>query len=40
MTSDMLSRACDCRMPLMWDEEDFDDMADVIVESLEVALAA
>jgi len=38
MTTDMLSRACDVRMPLMWDDEDFDDMADVIVESLEVAL--
>ena len=38
MTSEMLKRACDVRMPLMWDEEDFDDMANVIVESLEVAL--
>jgi dTDP-4-amino-4,6-dideoxygalactose transaminase len=39
MTTDMLSRACDVRMPLMWDDEDFDDMADVIVESLEATLA-
>lgn len=38
MTGEMLSRACDVRMPLMWDEEDFEDMANVIVESLEVAL--
>jgi len=37
-TSEMLSRACDVRMPLMWDEEDFDDMFNVICESLEVAL--
>jgi len=34
MTTQMLSRACDCRMPLMWDDKDFDDMADVLVESL------
>mmetsp|Transcript_20753 Transcript_20753/g.37700 ORF Transcript_20753/g.37700 Transcript_20753/m.37700 type:complete len:441 (-) Transcript_20753:152-1474(-) len=40
MTGEMLSRACDVRMPLMWDEEDFEDMANVIVESLEVALAS
>jgi dTDP-4-amino-4,6-dideoxygalactose transaminase len=33
-TEKMLERACDIRMPLMWDDEDFDDMADVIVESL------
>lgn len=38
MTSKMLSRACDVRMPLMWDDEDFDTMADVIVESLEAVL--
>uniref|UniRef100_A0A7S2KCD5 Aminotransferase class I/classII domain-containing protein n=1 Tax=Leptocylindrus danicus TaxID=163516 RepID=A0A7S2KCD5_9STRA len=37
-TAAMLSRACDCRMPLMWDDEDFDDMADVICESLEAAV--
>lgn len=34
MTAKMLSRACDVRMPLMWDDKDFDDMADVICESL------
>jgi dTDP-4-amino-4,6-dideoxygalactose transaminase len=38
MTSEMLSRACDVRMPLMWDEEDFEDMANVICESLETVL--
>jgi dTDP-4-amino-4,6-dideoxygalactose transaminase len=32
-TAKMLARACDVRMPLMWDDEDFDDMADVLVES-------
>mmetsp|Transcript_22834 Transcript_22834/g.63489 ORF Transcript_22834/g.63489 Transcript_22834/m.63489 type:complete len:442 (-) Transcript_22834:1386-2711(-) len=37
-TADMLSRACDVRMPLMWDDEDFQDMADVIVESIEKVL--
>jgi dTDP-4-amino-4,6-dideoxygalactose transaminase len=40
MTGEMLSRAFDVRMPLMWDDEDFEDMADVICESLEVALDA
>lgn len=39
MTAKMLSRACDVRMPLMWDDEDFDDMANVICESLESVLA-
>lgn len=34
MTAKMLSRACDVRMPLMWDDADFDKMADVIVESI------
>ena len=38
-TAEMLSRACDCRMPLMWDDEDFDDLANVIIESLEAVLA-
>lgn len=37
-TAKMLSRACDVRMPLMWDDEDFDDMANVIVESLETVM--
>jgi len=35
MTSKMLSRACDVRMPLMWDDSDFDDMANVLCESIE-----
>lgn len=39
MTGEMLSRACDCRMPLMWDDKDFDDMADVISEAIEVVVA-
>jgi dTDP-4-amino-4,6-dideoxygalactose transaminase len=33
-TSAMLARACDIRMPLTWDDEDFDDMANVIIESV------
>jgi len=37
-TAEMLSRACDVRMPLMWDDEDFEDMANVIVEGLETVL--
>jgi dTDP-4-amino-4,6-dideoxygalactose transaminase len=37
-TANMISRACDIRMPLMWDDEDFEDMADVIVESIEKVL--
>ena len=38
-TAEMLSRACDCRMPLMWDDEDFDDLSNVIIESIEAVLA-
>jgi dTDP-4-amino-4,6-dideoxygalactose transaminase len=38
-TAEMLSRACDVRLPLMWDDEDFDDMADVLIESIEAVLA-
>lgn len=34
LTAKMLSRACDVRMPFMWDDKDFDDMANVISESL------
>jgi len=34
----MLARATDCRMPLMWDDSDFDDIVDVICESLQIAL--
>jgi len=37
-TAAMLSRALDVRMPLQWDDEDFDDMADVIVESCQKVL--
>jgi dTDP-4-amino-4,6-dideoxygalactose transaminase len=33
-TAKMLSRACDVRLPLLWEDEDFDTMANVIVESL------
>jgi dTDP-4-amino-4,6-dideoxygalactose transaminase len=39
MTAKMLARACDVRMPLTWDDEDFEDMADVLVESVETILA-
>jgi dTDP-4-amino-4,6-dideoxygalactose transaminase len=38
-TAKMLSRACDVRLPLMWDDEDFDDMANVIIESVEKVVA-
>ncbi len=34
MTSKMLSRAIDCRMPLMWDDSDFEDMANVLSEAI------
>ena len=37
-TAEMISRACDCRLPLMWDDEDFDDLANVIIESMEKVL--
>jgi dTDP-4-amino-4,6-dideoxygalactose transaminase len=39
MTADMLARACDVRMPLMWEDEDFEDLANVLVESVETVLA-
>jgi dTDP-4-amino-4,6-dideoxygalactose transaminase len=35
LTRQMLSRACDIRLPLMWDDQDFDDLANVICESIE-----
>jgi dTDP-4-amino-4,6-dideoxygalactose transaminase len=38
-TADMLSTACDCRMPLMWDDEDFEDLGNVLIESVEKVLA-
>jgi len=37
-TGAMLSRACDVRMPYMWDDSDFDDMANVLCECLESVL--
>jgi len=39
MTAEMLKRAVDVRMPLMWDDEDFETMVDVVCESLESVLA-
>ena len=39
LTAKMLSRACDVRLPLMWDDKDFEDMVDVLCESLDAALA-
>jgi len=38
MTAEMLKRAVDCRMPLMWDDSDFEDLANVIIESLEAVV--
>jgi len=38
LTAKMLSRACDVRLPLMWDDEDFEDMVDVLCESLDAAI--
>lgn len=38
LTAEMLSRACDVRMPLQWDNEDFEDMANVLCESMETVL--
>ena len=38
-TAKMLERACDCRMPLMWEDEDFDDLANVIIESVTSVLS-
>jgi hypothetical protein len=34
----MLKRACDVRLPLMWDDEDFETMVDVLCESLDAAV--
>ena len=33
-TSQMLQRACDVRLPYMWNDSDFDDMANVIIECI------
>ena len=38
LTAKMLKHACDVRLPLMWDDEDFSDMVDVICESLDAAV--
>jgi dTDP-4-amino-4,6-dideoxygalactose transaminase len=38
-TAHMLERACDCRMPLMWDDEDFEDLGNVLIESIESVLS-
>ena len=38
-TARMLARACDVRLPLLWEDEDFETMADVLVESLNAVLA-
>jgi len=38
-TAEMLKRACDCRMPLMWDDEDFEDLGNVIIESVQSVLS-
>ena len=39
LTAKMLSRACDVRLPLMWDDEDFETLVDVLCESLDAAVA-
>jgi len=38
LTAEMLKRSVDVRMPLMWDDEDFETMVDVICESLYAVL--
>jgi len=38
-TAKMLQRACDCRLPLTWDDDDFETMASVLVQSLEKVIA-
>lgn len=38
-TAEMLKTACDCRMPLQWDDEDFEDLGNVIIESVQAVLA-
>merc|ERR1712087_107691 len=37
-TAKMLKKACDVRMPLMWDDQDFVNMVDVLCESLDSAI--
>lgn len=38
-TAAMLRRACDVRLPLTWDDSDFETMGDVITESFMAALS-
>jgi len=38
LTAKMLRHACDVRLPLMWDDKDFEDMVDVLCESLDAAV--
>ena len=38
LTAKLLSRVCDVRLPLMWDEANFADMVDVLCESLDAAV--
>ena len=33
-TAKILRRACDIRLPFMWEDEDFSDLVDVICESI------
>ena len=37
-TAKMLSRTSDVGLPLMWDDEDFEDMVDVLCESLQAVV--
>merc|ERR1712127_237390 len=37
-TAEMLKRACDVRLPYMWDDADFDAMIEVLVESIETVM--
>jgi len=39
LTAEMLKRAVDCRLPLMWEDSDFEDLANVLIESLEAAVS-
>lgn len=36
-TAKMLSRVCDVRLPLMWDDSDFENLVDVLCESFDAA---
>ena len=37
-TAKILRKACDVRLPLMWDDEDFSNLVDVICESINAVL--